>query len=150
MLRAFAWWRDIVTPRIFKNARPARLWRGVLTIHTSTSAWANLLQYDSESYLAEIIKRAPEAKIKAIRFRVGPVPPIQQPRQEKSAPPASPPITDLPEVVARALAKISNDKVRNAVAKAAAAGLNEKQDNRQRSTRQYEKGNAKSTEPIRS
>jgi hypothetical protein len=123
MLRALAWWRSTVSPRILNNARPVRLRRGVLTIHTSTSAWADLLQYESESYLAEISKHAPEGKIKAIRFRVGPLPQMPAPRKEKKESPPAKPLTELPEVVARALVRISNDRVRDAVARAAAAGL---------------------------
>jgi len=128
ILRAFAWWRSTVSPRILKNARPVRLRRGVLTIHTSTSAWADLLQYESESYLAEISKRAPEGKIKAIRFRVGPMPQMPTPRKEKKETPPARPLTELPEVVARALVRISNDRVRDAVARAAAAGLAKKRE----------------------
>jgi len=129
ILRAFSWWRSTVSPRVLNNARPVRLRRGVLTIHTSTSAWADLLQYDSETYLTEISKHAPEGKIKAIRFRVGPMPqlPALRQKEDKESPPAKP-ITELPEVVARALVRISNDRVRNAVARAAAAGLAKKQD----------------------
>lgn len=123
MVRAFAWWRSAVSPRILKNAQPVRLRRGVLTIHTSTSAWADLLQYESETYLAMVSKHAPEGKIKAIRFRVGPLPQMPVPEKEKRALPPPRPLTELPEVVARALVGISNDQVRDAVARAAAAGL---------------------------
>jgi hypothetical protein len=131
-LRALAWWSLTVSPRILKNARPVRLSRGVLTIHTATSAWANLLQYDSETYLAAIKKHAPEAKIKTIRFRVGPLPemPVRS-RKEKPTTPSRP-LTELPEFVAIALAKIANDDVRDAVARAATAGLANKQENNHR------------------
>ncbi len=127
-LRAFAWWRSIVSPRILKNARPVRLRRGVLTIHTSTSAWADLLQYESETYLAEISKHAPEGKIRAIRFRVGPLPQMPAPPKERNDTTPARPLTDLPEVVARALVRISDDRVRDAVARAAAAGLANKRE----------------------
>ena len=39
--RVFAWWAHGVSPRIAANARPVKLRKGVLTVHTATSAWAD-------------------------------------------------------------------------------------------------------------
>lgn len=121
--RAIAWWSKGVSPMIFKNARPVKLSRGVLLVHTSSAAWADSLQYESEQILSSIRKHAPEAVIRKILFRVGPLPKIAPaPRQKKSPPPPLP-LTELPETVARQLAAIADDQVREAVARAAAVAL---------------------------
>jgi hypothetical protein len=122
-IRAFTWWNKVVSPKIVKNARPVRMYRGVLTVHTATSAWANSLQFESEHLLAAIHKHAPEAKLKKMRFCVGPLPELIAPPRKKK-PLAKPvPLTELPDSIARELAKIRDDRVRDAVARAAAIGL---------------------------
>lgn len=122
-IRAFAWWNKVVSAKILKNARPVRMYRGVLTVHTATSAWANSLQYESEHLLAAIHKLAPEAKLKKMHFRVGPLPELIAPPRLKKQLAKAVPLTELPESVARELAKIRDDRVRDAVARAAAVGL---------------------------
>jgi hypothetical protein len=121
--RAFNWWNKVVPANVLKNARPVRFYRGILTVHTATSAWANSLQYESEHLLAVIQTKVPEARLKKIRFCVGPLPElIALPRERPDVAP-SVPLTQLPDSVARELAKIRDDRVREAVAKAAAVGL---------------------------
>ncbi len=122
-MRALGWWCRVVPTRIAKNARPVGLKRGVLIVHTSTSAWANSLQYETEAFLAAIHKHAPEAKIKKILFRVGPLPDLPLVPRPKKAPPPPTPLAELPESVARELSRIASDEVRAAVARAVAVGL---------------------------
>ncbi len=125
-MRAFAWWCKAVPVRVVKNARPVSLNRGVLTVHTSTSAWANTLQLESERFLQAIARQAPEAAIKKIRFRVGALPDMPlPPRKNRELPPPKP-LVELPESVARELAGIANDEVRDAVARAVSTGLAER------------------------
>lgn len=121
--RVFATWAKIVPARVYDNARPVRLRRGALVVHTATSAWASVLQLEGEGLLAALRARVPGAPVAKLVFRVGALPP---------APPAAPkrpklgalrPVTELPEDVARALARIGDDALRDAVARAAAAGL---------------------------
>ena len=125
-MRAFAWWCKAVSVRVVKNARPVRLSRGVLTVHTSTSAWANTLQLESERFLQAIARCAPEATVKRIRFRVGALPDLPLPSRKNREPPPPQPLVQLPESVARELARIANDELRDAVARAASAGLAER------------------------
>jgi hypothetical protein len=122
-MRAFAWWNKAVPPKIVKNARPVQLRRGVLTVHTSTSAWANTLQYEAEELLASIKRHAPEARIKKLVFRVGllpDMPVIERPSKPK---PKTVPLVELPEGIARELARIDDDEIRDTVGRAVATGL---------------------------
>jgi len=124
-MRAFAWWCKAVPVRVLKNARPVRFSRGVLTVHTSTSAWANTLQLESERFLQAIAQHAPEATVKKISFRVGALPDMPLPPRKKPELPLPGPLLELPESVARELVRIANDELRNAVARAASTGLAE-------------------------
>lgn len=125
-MRAFAWWCKAAPLRVVKNARPVRLSRGVLTVNTSTAAWADTLQYESDRILQALARHAPEAAVKKVRFQVGPLPDIPLPPRKKrqKAPPT--PLSELPESVARQLARIADDDLRDAVARAAATGLAER------------------------
>ncbi len=121
--RAFGVWARVVSRRILETARPVRLHHGVLTIHTATTAHADAMQYESERLLSKLQTLAPEARIKAIRFKVGELPDLPPPVkvQKKRAPVI--PVASLPENVAAAIASIPNEKIREAVAQAAAVGL---------------------------
>jgi hypothetical protein len=121
--RVLSWWGRVVPAKILKNARPVNFYRGVLTVHTTTSAWANSLQFESENLLAALQERAPEVKLKKLRFRVGSLPDIVDPPRIKTAQVKAVPLAHLPDSVARELAKIRDDRVRDAVARAAAVGL---------------------------
>lgn len=121
--QAMTWWRKTVSKKILKNARPVRLSQGVLTIHTSTSVWANSLQYESESLLKAISSCVPEARVRKLHFQVGPLPELVFLPEEDPPTCSIRPLTELPENIAQAIAKIKNDDVRDAVAYAAAAGL---------------------------
>ena len=70
-IRVFHWWRRAVSERIHRRARPVRLYAGILYVHTATSAWASELEYMKEQLLASVRKRAPEARVRGIHFRVG-------------------------------------------------------------------------------
>jgi hypothetical protein len=111
-------------PRILRNARPVKLMRGVLVVHTSNSAWANTLQLECETLLAKVKRVAPDARIRKLLFRAGPMPDVALPM------PHTPlvmnggiPLKELPDEIARELARIHNDDLREAVGRAAAVGL---------------------------
>jgi hypothetical protein len=122
-MRAFAWWNRAVPAKIVENARPVQIRRGVLTVHTSTSAWANTLQYESEQLLAAIEKHAPEARIKKLIFRVGHLPDLPVIERPERPRPRTVPLVELPEGIARELARIGDDEIRDAVGRAVATGL---------------------------
>jgi hypothetical protein len=123
-VRAFGAYMRALSPRILRNARPVKLMRGTLVVHTSNSAWANSLQLECESLLAKVRRVAPDARIRKLLFRAGPLPdavlplphtPLQETRGI--------PLRELPEEIARELVRIHNDSLREAVAKAVSVGL---------------------------
>lgn len=121
--RAFGAWTKVVSQRVLQTARPIRLFNGVMTIHTATTAHADAMQYETERLLQQLQALAPEARIKAIRFKVGELPDLPPPvKQQKKRKPVVP-VASLPENVAAAIATIPNEKIREAVALAAAVGL---------------------------
>jgi hypothetical protein len=122
-VRAFGTFMRALSPRVIRNARPVRLQRGTLTVHTSNSAWANSLQLESEAILAKLKRVAPDIRVRRLVFRGGPLP-------EAAAPlPPLPPVArriqlrEMPNEVARELARIQHDELREAVTRAASAGL---------------------------
>ena len=121
--RAFGWWSRAVSDRVLHNARPVRLNRGVMTIHTSTAAWANSLQLESDSLLKAIRSHSPNAPIHRLQFRVGRLPALRDGLDPRPVPPPVVPVEQLPEEVARELAHIGNNELREAVTKAASRGL---------------------------
>jgi hypothetical protein len=122
-IRVFAWWRRAVPARVFARARPVKLSHGVLLVHTATSAWATELDYLSEQLLASVQKHAPHARVRALRFRVGPLP--EAPVSTRPEPPrrAPIPVRVLPEELARVLARIDDDALREAIGGAASVAL---------------------------
>jgi len=125
MLRVFAAYRRSVSARVLENARPVKFYEGVLMVNTSTSTWANALSLESTQILADTRSRSRGVKVTKIMFRAGPMPEL---------PPAAPiapklvPIglDQLPDQVARELAGISDDALRDAVTRAAVTSLSQK------------------------
>ncbi|MEM1413855.1 MAG: DUF721 domain-containing protein [Myxococcota bacterium] len=121
--RLFAWWVRALPPRVVERARPVRLRHGTLHVHCASSAWAQELSFMADTLLARVQVFAPDLRIRDLRFRVGPLPAI--PRDTRFLPPPPPrrPATELPEDVGRALARIHDDELRQAVARAASYSL---------------------------
>ena len=122
-IRAFRWWEKSVPRRVLENARPVRFSRGVMTIHVATSVWAHELQMLKPQLLESLRARAPEAGVRDLRVRVGPLPPLVLPEQRERRKTPVVPVTALPEELARALAAVGDDGVRDAVAQAASVSL---------------------------
>jgi hypothetical protein len=122
-IRVFAWWRKAVPERVFMRARPVRFTHGTLIVHTATSAWATELDHLQDQLLASVHKHAPDARVKTLRFRVGPLPDL--PPQTRPDPPRRTPIVvkTLPEALARVLARIDDDELREAIGAAASVAL---------------------------
>jgi hypothetical protein len=122
-IRVFGWWRRAVPARVFARARPVRLSHGVLYVHTASPAWALELDHLKQQLLASVQKHAPEAHVKELRFRTGPLPePPSSSRPERKRP--EPVIVAvLPESLARALAAIDDDQLREAISGAAGVAL---------------------------
>lgn len=124
-IRVFAWWRKAVPERVFQRARPVRLSHGVLVVHTATSAWASELDHLKEQLLASVQKHAPEAKVRALRFRPGPLPEVSKTSRPEPPRRMPIPVRALPEELARVLVRIDDDELREAIGQAASLTLRE-------------------------
>ena len=120
---AFGAWMTALSPRVIKNPRPVKLHKGTLTVHAATGAWASSLQLESESLLAAIKRKVPGAAVQKLFIRVGPLPNVTAPLRPEVEPDPAVPVAQLPEELARELARIQHDGLRRAVTDAAAAGL---------------------------
>ncbi|MGD8861405.1 MAG: DUF721 domain-containing protein [Myxococcales bacterium] len=121
-MRLLGGWGKVVSRRVLENARPVRFRHGVLTVHTATSAWANALSLESEQLLARLRGRVPGVKLKRIAFRAGPLPEMPEQYVEPTRPDVIP-LRQLPEEIARALARVSDDGLRSALHRAASVTL---------------------------
>ncbi|MEC7522953.1 MAG: DUF721 domain-containing protein [Myxococcota bacterium] len=121
LLRTFSWWDRTVSPRIAQAARPIKLSYGTLIVHTKSAAWAQELTFHEQDLLASVQKAVP--KVKRLRIRVGPF--ADPPAPPEKPPPAVVPLNaaELPPRVARELARIGDDALRDAVTKAACMSL---------------------------
>jgi Dna[CI] antecedent, DciA len=121
------WWHAAAPPRMARSAWPIAVRRGVVVIHAATSAWASEISLMATELLASLHLRAPELGARSIRAKVGPRPATARARVVEPprvvAAPADP--KTLPEEIARALANVKVDDVRDAVAQAAATSLAE-------------------------
>ena len=124
LVRTFSWWDATVSDRIARHARPVKLHRGTLIVHTSSAAWAQELSFHEEDLLRSVRARVPA--VQRIRIRTGPYPrPPERPKPPK--PEFLPmPVHALPGQVARALAGVRDDGLRDAITKAACTSLSKK------------------------
>lgn len=122
VMRLMGSWGKVVNPRVLRNARPVHFRHGVLTVHTATSAWADALSLDSEELLAKLRARVSGLRIRSLRFRTGPLPELPEQFREVKRPPLLP-LEQLPEELARALAHVQDDRLRDAIQTAARATL---------------------------
>jgi hypothetical protein len=124
-MRLFGVFAKAVSQRVQNNAGPVSFRNGVLTVHTTTSSWANALSLESAQIIARLRARLPDVRVQRIVFRVGRMPEL--PEQIKIEPPLARviPLTSLPESVARELARVGNDGLREAIARAAAVWLSD-------------------------
>jgi hypothetical protein len=117
-------WPIAVGGPIAANAWPARVARdGRLHVHTASSAWAFELTQLSSSVLARLREQLGEKCPSAVRFAVGPLPEPDAGREKNSE-------RTVPKVSAAAVAEaeriareIEDPRLREAVARAAAASL---------------------------
>jgi hypothetical protein len=122
-IRVFGWWRRSVPARVFARARPVRLSHGVLYVHTATPAWALELDHLKQQLLASVRKHAPQAHVKELRFRTGPLPELPKSNRPERQRPEPVAVAALPEQLARALAAIDDDDLREAISFAASVSL---------------------------
>jgi hypothetical protein len=120
-------WPAAVGGQIARNAWPARVSRdGTLHVHTSSSAWA----FELAQLEGEVRRRLGNLAPKRLRFAPGPLPePDVAGRGEaqRDAVHASPAEREAATVLA---ARITDEKLRNLVVRAAAASLARARDSR--------------------
>jgi hypothetical protein len=133
-MRLFGAWSKVVPDRILRNARPVSFKHGVLTVHTATAAWANALAFESVRIIAKLRLRLPEIKVERVAFRSGRLPEIPEQIEPRAKPPRLCPVSELPEPVARELARIAHDGLRESIARAIATSLAEVETPRSRSS----------------
>jgi len=134
-IRAFAWWEKAVPRRVAENARPVKIERGVLIVHTRSHVWANELVYLKQDLLERLQSVEPRSGVRDIRVRVGKMPPIPPPIEVVRPKPPVIPVEALPEELARALAAVGDDDVREALHDAASVGLARQQERKIRRDR---------------
>ena len=121
MIRTFSWWDREVPRRVVEKARPVTIRNGTLVVHTASTAWAQELSFHERDLLASVQRAVPG--VKRIRIKVGPMPP-PPPAPEPPPPPTIPlDVAELPAGVARALAHIGDDELRDVLTKAACTSL---------------------------
>jgi len=116
-------WRRIVGLRIAEKTQPVSLDKGVLTIRTTTSAWAHELQMLAPELLQRL--QGAGVSVRQLRFRVGPLqstsladrPPERRIARQVPAPVA------LGAALLSQLADVADDELRAMMQKAASANL---------------------------
>jgi hypothetical protein len=115
-----ALWRDAVGARIAERALPITLENEVLLLRVPTSVWANELSLLSDEVCARLRDRGVVAR--ELRFRVGPLPPIDRPPERRIAR-TVPAVRAVPDELARVLAGVEDLGLRQAIERAAQANL---------------------------
>jgi hypothetical protein len=122
-MRLFGAWSKVVPERILLNARPVSFQHGILTVHTTTASWANALSFETVRIIAKLRQRLNDVPVERIAFRMGRLPDMPDLIKERSAPPRLCPVSELPEAVARELARITHDGLRESVTRAIITSL---------------------------
>jgi hypothetical protein len=124
-------WPAAVGEEVARNAWPARISRdGVLHVSTSSSAWAFELTQLAAVVLEQLTARLDEQPPKGLRFAPGHLP---EPAAEASETSRTGPVEPAPEDVADALelaSSITDEELRERVARAAALSLQAARDDR--------------------
>ena len=113
-------WPAAVGEQIARNAWPARIARdGTLHVHTSSSTWA----FELEQLATDIRARLGDLAPAKLRFAPGPLPEPETAGLETAAADVVQPSAEERAAAAALSAEIEDEKLRNLVARAAAAGL---------------------------
>lgn len=126
LIRTFSWWDKAVSERIADAARPVKLSHGTLIVHTRSSAWAQELSFHEADLLRSVQEQVP--KVQRIRIRVGRMPPAP-PKKDPPPPKVIPlPVGSLRGDIARALAHLGDDELRDVLSRAARTSLGTTED----------------------
>jgi hypothetical protein len=123
MSETTAAWPDAVGPDIARNAWPARFQRdGTLVVHTQDAIWAFELGHRAAAISERLPGRPP------LKFVPGPVPAQAAPEESVQEPPAA--TLEEERQAAEWASSIEDEELRKAVARAAAASLAARPDDR--------------------
>jgi hypothetical protein len=113
-------WQEVVGGRIAERAIPVSLQGGVLLLRVATSVWAHELSLLSDEVCERLRERG--VHVRQLRSVVGALPAVDRPAERRSAR-SVPAHRPLPPEVARAIEGIGDERLRAAVAQAAAHNL---------------------------
>jgi hypothetical protein len=113
-------WRDAVGARIAERAQPVWLHSGTLVLRVPSSVWAHELSLLADEVCARLRQHGVDAR--ALRFRVGPLPPLERPPERRMAR-TVPAGRVLPAELGPALERVEDDALRTTIARAAATNL---------------------------
>ena len=112
-------WAAAVGARIAERTRPIAIENGVLVVRAATSVWASELSLLSDALIARL--RAAGIGVRALRFRVGTIEPPDHLIEVRTAKVPAP--IALEPQVARTIARVRDDELRDLIRKAASANL---------------------------
>jgi hypothetical protein len=113
-------WRDAVGARIADRACPVWLHAGMLVLRVPSSVWAHELSLLADEICARLRERGVD--VRSLRFRVGPLAPLERPPERRMAR-SVPTERTIPSELAPALGLVADDALRGAIASAAATNL---------------------------
>ncbi len=119
LIAAIRAWDTRILERIRKVARPVRVEGATLVVHTTHSTWCQELEAMKSDLLEALLQERGHG-IRALKFLVGPMPEI---RVEEEVTRKHRAVTELPPELARMLASVEQDELRETVAQAALASL---------------------------
>lgn len=119
---AAAAWADVVGAAAAAHSVPVRRTRaGVLTVACSSGSWAQELTMRRDELLERLLARAPDTGVTALRFSVADHAMATLPEAPPAPPPAPRPTPAQAAVGARAAEGLGDERLRDLVARAAAA-----------------------------
>ena len=80
-------WREIVGPRIAKQAQPESFKDGVLVVAVQNSVWLSHLRFLTAELQEKLNREIPSSPIKEIHFRLGSVDSSSSPGSSRRTPP---------------------------------------------------------------
>ena len=123
LMRITRVFRHLAPVRVVTNSSPIRFAEGTLLLHCTTSAWASELVFMKGDLVRAIRRVIPE--LTEIAVRVGPIP-SSRAISQRTGIKRSKMEAILPEEIARALVKVQDDGLRDAIAAAARASLSDR------------------------
>lgn len=122
-IRAFHTCERSVPARLAEAVRPVRLTRGVLQLHAASSVWVQEVSLLETSLIESLRRQQPDCTVRSLRIRVGPLPERPVLPEVKASYPKKRDLTALPEDVARAVATLGDEDLRQVFSQAAAASF---------------------------